>query len=113
MIEPLYKSEPKSVRIRKANKPQYNPCIGGSVAITCSGWRGKVYIRYNEALVDYVGKHLPMGVCPEHPAFMKLVNVPGTDTWRFYALYPDKSALAFLWQYDTCPAWANLPKNLR
>lgn len=109
-MTPIYRTEPKSCRIRRALKPRHNPRLASTVLVFAEGSMAKVYIHVTPALVQCVGSNLPSGICEEHPAYLKLINIPSTDTWRLLATYLDGSAIVFLWQYTSRPEWA--PTNI-
>lgn len=112
-MTPMFPTEPKSCGIRRAVTPVKGTTLSTRVAVLCAGERFKAPIHYSEYLVDIVGHALPVGVAEDHPAFLRLVNIPATSKWRLFALYSDRSAIAYLWMYDSCPTWVNLPKHLR
>ena len=112
-MSPLYPTEPARVMLRRANKPLHHAMLSTTVAVVCAGQRCKAYVRYSDAMLEIVGHALPVGLGADHPALLRLVHVPATDTWRMYAMYVDRSAMAYLWKYDDCPSWLTLPKHMR
>lgn len=95
--------------IRRATKPQRHGLLSGVVRV-CDEGRGVAYVKFNEDLVDAVGKVLPYGVSPDSPAYLKAIRI-GPNRWRVYAMYVTEEAGALLWEASDTPPWLTKVKR--
>lgn len=97
--------ERKKYKLRSARRPRKHALLSGVVVV--GDWQGKgtAYISFDESFVDAVGKALPLGVSPSHPAYLKVIHMPGRKTWRVFAMYLLAERGVLLWETDTRPHW--------
>lgn len=100
-----YTREQKSFGIRFSRKPQTGYCVAGVVAVVDREGKGFVYIKFSGELERAVGKALPFGVGPEHPAHLLVVEAFGGREWRVFAQYLDGSKKRALWYTTEKPVW--------
>jgi hypothetical protein len=110
MRKGAYPRELKKFCIRYAHKAQTGYPVAGVVVVVDARGKGYTRIRFDEALVGAVGKAMPMGVSPEHPCYLKVLQVLGTERWRVFAYYLDAGRGVLLWEAGEKPAWV---KNVR
>jgi hypothetical protein len=95
--------ELKKFGLRPARTPQDSKVLSGVVQVQDSSGKGFSYVHFEPPLVEAVGKALPEGVRPDHPAFIKAIN--WAKGWRVYAHYLNGAAGVLLWETDSTPLW--------
>lgn len=91
--------------MREGRKPQPHSLLSGVVQIRGDSGPGYAFIRFTEDFVDAVGRALPHGLSPAHPAYLKLLYMPGREVWRLFALYLYEERGVLLWETAERPHW--------
>ena len=97
--------ELKKYKLKAARKPREHPLLSGVAVVGEPTGKRVSYFSFSEAFVDAVGKALPVGVSPANPAYLKVLYMPGRDTWRVFAMYFQEVRGVLLWETDTMPSW--------
>lgn len=101
-----YCREMKAWGLHPARKPYAHPYLASAVLVLAPEGKGYCYIRFAEKFVEAVGRALPWGVGPEHPAHLKVLYRASTDTWLIYAKYLDSHYYTtLLWEQNAKPKW--------
>ena len=104
-MKPAFVRELGKFELRPANKPDTNGLLSGVVVVAQRGERGYAYVKFSNALIEAVGRSLPRGLTPEHPAYLKAIRCSFTDRFKVYAFYVDQSAAVLLWESAEKPTW--------
>jgi hypothetical protein len=104
-MKPLWGREYKKFGVKHARKPRKSAILSRVVLVADEGGRGCCYVQFSEHLEDAVGHALPMGISPEHPAYLKIIHFGFRGLWRLYAAYLDRSKIVFLLEYGEKPEW--------
>lgn len=97
-------SPPKGVKIRKTKKPQEGHPLSGVVLLHVEGGGVETYnVKFNNLLVEELGKVMPMGLGEAHPAFLHVVEKYGMFEVRAEYLYD--GVIVYLWVQDSLPEW--------
>lgn len=98
--------EAKKYKLRATRKPQKHPLLSGVAHVCDEQGRRPANFSFSEAFVDAVGKALPHGLSPAHPAYIKILHLPGRKVWRVFAMYLREERGSLLWEASALPAWA-------
>jgi len=102
-MKPAFTREYRKFGLVHARKPQTGYPVAGVVQVIAGEESGVVYVKFQEALVDAVGRVLPYGVSDEQPCFLKVIKLP-TGKWRVMAYYLGSRRGRILWEADR-PLW--------
>lgn len=97
--------EYKKYGIRPARKPQEHALLAGTVYVVEPQGKGYAYIRFDESLVEAVGRLLPTGLTQDNPAYLKVMFMPATRVWRVFAAYLRGTTMRILWETTEKPTW--------
>jgi hypothetical protein len=105
----VWNAEPKSLGIKAALSPLKDPSISGVVVLSLHEVGIRICnIRFPDSLASMLGKHMPYGVGPAHPCYLKVVQEG--DAYVVRCGYIRESVEIVLWEQDTLPAWC---KNIK
>lgn len=90
--------------LRETTRPVEHDSLAGVVLVTGEWGRGYAYIRFGEDTVTKIGKLMPQGVGPEHPAYLKAIQAP-TGDWRVFAMYLGNEKGVLLQHTKEKPEW--------
>jgi hypothetical protein len=97
--------ECKKYKLRSARKPIDRYDLSGVVVVGEGHGLGYTYVSFSLDFVEAVGKALPEGLSSMLPAYIKVVRMPGRDTWRVYAKYLHEERGVVLWDTHEKPSW--------
>lgn len=78
--------------------------MSGVVLVAGEWGKGYAYVRFNEDTVTRVGQLMPQGVGPEHPAYLKAIQLP-TGEWRVFIMYLGNERGVLVYQGKEKPEW--------
>lgn len=91
--------------LKGSRKPQEGYSLGGVVLVTDEG-NGYCYIKFDQRLVDKLGRQMPYGIGPDNLAYLKVVKK--YDHYDVLCCYVDKSKRIAMWKEDVLPSWVKL-----
>lgn len=103
--------ELKKYGLRRSRSGKVHPLLSGIVHVYEHTGVRLAKITFEECFVDAVGKALPQGVTQAHPAYLKILHMPGRKTWRVFAMYFKQEKGVLLWESPTIPHWAEPPSS--
>lgn len=89
-------------------RPRYpvkNPRLSGVGILATPSGQYTFYVSFSEAFVEAVGREMPAGVSPDHPAYLRVVHLPTLQEWRVYACYLNEKVGRLLWVAKDKPSW--------
>jgi len=101
----VYAREFKKYGIRYAYTPHDSQVLAGVVQVSDTHGRGYVYIHYEEALIEAVGKAMPAGISEMSPCYLKVIHTSIRNTWRVFAFYVGSPVGVLLWEAVEKPTW--------
>lgn len=101
--------ELKKYEMRSTRRPAVNPLLSTTVAIQrATRERNYCYVSFSDALVQAVGKKLPIGLSEKKPAILYVIEK--ADGWHVYAKYYDAETGRKLWSTPDTPGWLRFYK---
>lgn len=80
--------------------------MAGTVLVVDEEGMGYAYITFDEPFIEAVGKALPMGVGPEHPAYLRAVcNLRAPGAWSIFIVPFGPESGILLLVYPDTPHW--------
>ena len=98
----LYINEP-NIGITAARKPQIDDSLSGTVLLDDGVGRGFACIQFGEKALKYIGRKMPKGVGPAHPAYIHVIHE--IDLWAVHGVYVEDNNYTLLWRQQECPSW--------
>ena len=89
-----------------SRRPKKEKALSSCVLIDDGKVLSHCYIRFADELVEFVGRRLPKGIAPFHPAYLAVVADMRKGNWRVEARYHEEEVSAVLWESATRPAWS-------
>lgn len=109
MFRPAISGERKKFGLRSTRKPQLHDCLSGTCIVEQDGKVGVAYFGFDEAFVDALGRHLPVGISPDTPAYLRVVRRSIDDSWHVFVDYLTPKAVTntrtLLWIDERRPGW--------
>ena len=99
--------ELRKYKLRPSRKPIRHQLLSGVAHVCDARGRRPAYISFSEEFVDAVGRALPVGLTSTDPAYLKVLHMPGRNTWRVFAMYLRAGTGVLLWEAHDMPHWVN------
>lgn len=104
------RKEKTSFALRRSRVPRQHPALAGYVIVIEHASPAlysieKQPIGFSEAFADYVGEHLPFGICAQKPAMVLYVDRRDTGYKEVVACYTDFTSPTVLWRPEDRPVW--------
>lgn len=105
-MKPRYNRVRKKWGLRAAARPRKGTPLAGTVLVSDEEGMGYAYITFDDSFVEAVGAALPMGIGPEHPAYLcALRGVPVRGAWSVSVVPFEQGNGVSLLQFDHTPEW--------
>jgi len=103
-MKTIWRKEPKKYKIRWARSPQKGLYLSGiAIFYEEALLRGTIRIKFEEALIPAIGKHMPYGIGADHRAYLVL-DYRNTE-YYVWCKYLDNTYTLLLWKQKEKPSW--------
>ena len=89
-----------------SRRPKREKTLSSCVLVDDGAVLSHCYIRFADELIEFVGRKLPKGIAPFHPAYLAVVADMRRGVWKVEARYHAEEASVLLWESATRPAWS-------
>lgn len=99
-MKAVWNRSPK-LTIKRSTRPQEGLNLSGVVLLSEGGQTSFAYVKFDNTVVERIGKHMPYGIGPEHPAYLHIL-------WNGYEYeikcrYVGNNGSRLLWRSESLP----------
>jgi hypothetical protein len=101
----IWKSCPKSIKIKASKQPFTSGSLSGVVAYQSDIYSAPLHVSFLGDTQKVIARHMPMGIGPAHPAYLTVTCLYGV--YRVWCSYVNEDYSVLLWQQNFMPEWCS------
>jgi hypothetical protein len=101
-MKAIWAGQPKKYRLRWARIAKKGPLSGIVLFYEKEVFTGYIRVQFENSFVKGIGRHMPVGIGPEHPAYLILEH---NEQYRVWCRYLKEEGEVLLWQQEEKPKW--------
>lgn len=96
--------------LHSALRPRKSRELSGVVLVALDGEVRCAYIKFDDSVIDILGKIMPLGVGEAHPAYICITKLKGEYVIRCCYVH-DRTSMV-LWKQPELPTWVKVIRRL-